>query len=265
MSTYATTKELIDKYNVEIVDHWDAPETNDARIIGMPNIPKPVQGKGCQPRTILGPTTWNHMRRRCYAIAEDTCEICGAKPENKSLRHSHEVFSIDYKNGVSKFERCICLCYTCHILSIHNGRALTLYKNHSPIMSKESILLGAENAFKIAREWNDTHDEKFKLYGNFLNYLKVPTLEKEMLELIEKYKPEFYISTEGSKKSAGWGEWKVIVGNNEYPSPYQSEKDWEDAMEDASKNDTDRNAKTPLKGGVFDKLDELLQKPVENF
>lgn len=258
MSKYIFPTKLLEDHNVEIVDHWDAPWENDARLIGMVNIPRALHL--VNPRNLLGKNTWDHMRRRCYAIANDTCEICGTKPDDKKRRHAHEVYSIDYKTGTAKFERCVCLCYTCHVLSIHTGRALTLYKKQSPIMSKENILLGAENSFKIASEWNKDHDEKIKLYAAFLSYLKEPTLKKEMLDLIAKYKPEFYATTEESNESVNWGEWKLVVGAKEYQSPYQSEADWQAAMDEQAKKDTDRQVKSPLVGGIFDELDKMLSE-----
>lgn len=238
MSKYIFPTKLLKEYNVEIVDHWNAPERNDARLIGMCNIPRALHL--VNPRNLLGTKTWDALRRKCYMDADDTCEICGHKPENKSHRHAHEIYSIDYKTGTATFERCVCLCYTCHVLSIHTGRALTLYKKNSPLISKESILLGAENAFKIASDWNKEHDEKIKLYAAFLSYLKEPTLEKEMLELIKKYKPEFYATTEESNESVDWGEWKLKAFHKEYKSPYQSESDWQAAMDKQKHNDSAR-------------------------
>lgn len=262
MSKYILPAKTIKEYDVEVIDHWDAPDKNDARIIGMPNIPKPLHH--INPRNLLGKKTWDAMRRECYADADDTCEICGTKPDDKARRHAHEVYNIDYKTGIATFERCICLCYTCHVLSIHTGRALTLYKNKSPVMSREALLAGVENAFKLASDWNKTHDEKIKLYGAFLTYLKVPELRADMVDLIAKYKPQFYITTELTTDSVDWGEWRLFIGDREYQSPYQSEADWEAAMAKASKNDTDRKVKTPLKGGVFDDLDKLLnEKPID--
>lgn len=261
MSKYSLPTKIIREYGVEVVDKWEAPQQNDARIIGMPNIPKPLHL--INPRNLLGPKTWNTMRRQCYADANDTCEICGHQPEDKSRRHAHEIYSIDYKTGVATFERCICVCYLCHVLGIHSGRAITLYKNKSPVLSKESILAGAENAFRIASEWNSEHEEKIKLYGTFLEYLNVPSLRQEMVDLVAKYKPKFYITTEGTKESADWGEWKLKIGTRDYDSPYKNADEWQQAMDKASKRDTDRNVKSPLTGGAFDALDKILGNDIK--
>lgn len=119
-------------YTCKLVNKWVAPEENGAPILSMPNIPHPLHGPGYQPRTVLGTTTWNHMRNRCYFEADYTCEACGAKVKTeynddgtikhqyhddgtlpKRQLHSHELFSIDYDKGTAKFERCVALCSFC--------------------------------------------------------------------------------------------------------------------------------------------------------
>lgn len=108
----AVTKKILNQYDVKFVDGWMPPDEGDVRpLIAMPNIPRPLHG--VNPRTILGGPTWNRMRRRCYAMAENTCEICGAKPENLRHRHGHEVYEIDYVNGTAKFVKVFCVCSLC--------------------------------------------------------------------------------------------------------------------------------------------------------
>lgn len=119
-------------YTCKLVDKWVAPEEGGAPIITMPNVPKPLHGPGHQPRTILGTTTWNHMRNRCYFEAGYKCEACGAKVKTefydngavkhqyhddgtipKRNLHAHELYTYDYNKGTARFERCVALCECC--------------------------------------------------------------------------------------------------------------------------------------------------------
>ena len=258
----AVTKKILSQYDVKLGTKWIPPEDDDLRpLIAMPNIPKPTHGLA--PRTLLETTTWNRMRKHAYAQAGDTCEICGAKPENLRHRHGHEVYSIDYEKGTVTFQRVFCVCALCHLGCIHTGRAITLYKQGNPLYPKEFLLEGAEHAFKIISEYNKDHPESdLRAYATFLDYLKVDSLKEPMKELIEKYDIKFYMEDE--KKMAKWGDWKLIIGLKEYPTPYQNEKDWEEAMKKQGERDTSRimqkNMEEKFSGGVYDELNKLLKE-----
>lgn len=244
------------KYDVKLIKKWRPPKYSDLRaLIAMPNIPKPTHGLA--PRTLLGASTWNYMRKAAYAAANDTCEICGAKPENLRHRHGHEVYEIDYEKGTVKFVRVFCVCALCHLGCIHSGRAITLYKQDNPLYPKEFLLEGAEHAFKIINEYNKDHPKAdLRAYVTFLDYLKCDGLKEPMEKLIEKYHIKFY--REDPKKMAEWKDWKLIIGNQEYPTPYEDEKAWEKAMEEKSKQDTARQAVNRFSGDVYNELNKIL-------
>lgn len=233
-------KKLADKYGLDLkyVTSWTPPTNGDMRpLIAMPNIPKPLHGEGCQPRTIYRPKDWNAMRRGCYEKANDTCEICGECPEDKRRRQAHEIYVIDYEHGTSTFVGCVCLDTLCHLACIHNGRALTLWSKGSPLSTKEFLLDGAEHAFKIISEYNkDNPGADLRAYSTYVEYLKHDELREPMLELIKKYGIKLYM--EDPKKIAKWSEWKLILDGKEYPTPYKNEKEWKKAMEEKSYNDT---------------------------
>ena len=69
---------LIKKSDTPLVTEWIDNGENGARLMTMPNIPTPLQGEGMQPRTIFGASTWNKIRKKCYADAGYHCQICGA-------------------------------------------------------------------------------------------------------------------------------------------------------------------------------------------
>ena len=239
------SKEILKKYNVKVVDGWVPPTDGDLRpLIAMPNIPRPLHG--VNPRTILGASTWNHMRRKCYAEANDTCEICGRQPEDLRRRHGHEVYKIDYANGTAEFVKVFCVCSTCHLGCIHTGRALTLWKKHNPLYPTEFLLSGAEHAFKIISEYNkDNPGADLRAYSTFLDYLKHEELREPMEKLIEKYQIKFYTEVEDMVE---WGDWKLLIGDQEYPTPYANKDEWKATMEEREAKDSARLMQKKMEG-----------------
>lgn len=254
------TKEAMDKYDVKLVTKWSPPEDGDLRpLIAMPNIPRPLHG--VNPRTLLGASTWDHMRRACYAQAGDTCEICGCKPENLRRRHGHEVYEIDYAKGTAKFVRVFCVCSLCHLACIHTGRALTLWKHQNQLYPTEFLLQGAEHAFKIISEYNkDNPKADLRAYSTFLDYLKHEELREPMEKLIEKYGIKFYTEVEDMVE---WGDWKLLVGNQEYPTPYANKDEWKATMEEREAKDSARLMQKRMdkifSGELYDELNKILQ------
>lgn len=171
----------------------------------------------------------------------------------------HELFDIDYEAGTSTYVRCACLCKNCHILTIHNGRALTLFKQGNPLYRAEVLLKAAESSFKAVHDWNVAHpgETPLKMYATFAEYLKEPELAAGMQDLIAKYHIKFWV--EDKKKFADWGKWKVIVDGKDYPTPYASYDDWVTAMQKESLNDPERQVSNPFSGGVYDEIKEFLK------
>lgn len=249
-------------YDTKLVDGWLPPKDGDdiRPLIAMPNIPRPLHG--VNPRTILGTQTWNHMRRACYANANDTCEICGCKPENLRRRHGHEVYEIDYAHGTAKFVRVFCVCSLCHLGCIHTGRALTLWKHHNPLYPTEFLLQGAEHAFSIISSYNRDHPgADLRAYATFLDYLKYDGLREPMEKLINKYNISFYSEVEDM---VDWGDWKLIIGENEYPTPYANKEEWKAAMEEKEANDSARQMQKKLEqnfsGDVYEEIKKILKE-----
>lgn len=258
----SVSKEILNKYDVKIIDRWIPPtEGGDLRpLVAMPNIPRPLHG--VNPRTILGVSTWNHMRKGCYFKAGDTCQICGYHPDNLKHRHGHEVYDIDYANGVATFKGVFCLCSLCHLGCIHTGRALTLWKKGNPLYPTEFLLKGAEHAFTIISSYNqDNPGKELRAYSTFLDYLKFDELKEPMEKLIEQYGIKFYTEVENMVK---WGDWKLIIGNREYPTPYATEEDWVNTMEEREAKDTARiaqkNMEEKFSGGAYDILRALMNE-----
>lgn len=249
-----------DLLDVEKVKQWQCPEGTGIQLITMPNVPRPLHGKGMQPRTIFGKSTWDFMRKSAYYNAGYKCEICGREPEKGDL-HAHELFSYDYDKQTGKFERVVAICRTCHD-GIHSGRLITMFKNKNPLYPKSYVLRVVENCFSLVHKYNLEHkDEPLRVYGTYLEYVDIPELRDEMLSLIKKYDIKFY--EEDVPKHKRWKGWKVIVGKNTYNSPYKSQGDWQEAMKEASAKDNMRNVPDPFSGGVFDEIDKIVDNSTQ--
>ena len=242
----------MNEYDVEIRDKWQAPAGTGVGLITMPNVPRPLHG--LPPRKIMGQTEWDKMRKRCYYNAGYKCEVCGCEPPKGQL-HAHELYTVDWKEGTSTFNRCIAICKQDHDF-IHSGRLVTLHKSGNPLYSKEYVLGVVEKGFKLIYDANKEYNAGLKAYATFLEYLKVPSLCMEMVKLIDKYNIECYSEP---KKIAKWGEWRLVWRGKEYYTPYKNEGEWKDAMVEYSKTDTKRQVKDPFKGEAYDVINEILK------
>jgi hypothetical protein len=134
---------------------------------------------------------------------------------------------------------------------------LTLFKNGDPLMTASRVIDGIEAGFKQIKEWNDSHrgEEKLRVYYSIIDYVSNPIIGDKVKELIDKYDIEFYLP-DGEKYRMGkpvWGEWSVFICNKEYKSKYQSQKDWEKAMEENNKEQVKKNLSWAIKVGAIDK------------
>ena len=242
-------------YDVIKVKKWECPESTGVPLITMPNVPRPLHGKGMQPRTIFGNSTWDFLRKKAYYNAGYKCEICGCEPKKGDL-HAHELFSYDYNKQTGTFERIVAICRTCHD-GIHSGRLITMFKNGNPLYPKSYVLRVTENCFKLVHDYNKEHeDEPLRVYSTYLEFLKHPELYSDMMKLIDKYGIKFY--EENVPKHKRWKGWKVVVGKNTYESPYTKQSEWEEAMKEMNAKDNIRTINDPFTGGVFDEINKII-------
>lgn len=226
------------KVSVEYRSSWDAPKEDGAPILCMPNIPKPIQGDRCQPRSIMGRTAWDLCRKKTYYLANYKSQISGIDLSAPGQSQCHELFSYNYTDGLATFDRYVCISPLEHIYFIHSGRALTFYKKGDFRYSAKKLLEGAENGFRLIHEWNQAHPDEpqLKPYATFVGYLDFSDLAPTMEHLIEKYKISFW--AEDPRSLAEWGKWRVRIGNREYPTPYKDHEAWEQAMEKRNVKET---------------------------
>lgn len=246
------------EFDIKTVLAWTAPKEDGAPIIAMPNVPAPLHGVA--PRTVLGDSTWTHMRKRCYYDAGYKSQISGEWLDGSSSDarcHAHELYSYDYTKGTAFFERAVCISPLEHNF-IHSGRMLTMYKKGNPLMPKKYLLKIVENGFRIINEWNKANPDKRQLraYATLADYAKTPGIAKEVRELIDKYDIKFY--KEDVDYTARWSNWKLKIGDKEYPTPYKDRKEWADAMEANDNTNHNLAVQNVPKGGVYDEVDKII-------
>lgn len=247
-----------EKYDIIKVNKWECPENNGAAILTMPNIPHALHGDGLQPRTILRRTTWDNLRRACYANAGYASEISGEEPPKGQL-HAHELFSYDYDAQEGVFIRCIALTKIEHDF-IHSGRLLTMFNKGNPLYPKSYVLKVIENGFNIINDYNIKHpdEEPLRCFDTILDGLKNWDIKFEIEELIERYNIKFY--TAHIPESKKWRGWHVIVGDKRYDSPYTNQSDWSAAMRSRNSKDEIRNLEDPFKSEGASAIDDILKE-----
>ena len=185
--------EPFEPFDIEKVKQWQCPEGTGIPLITMPNVPRPLHGKGMQPRTIFGKSTWDFMRKSAYYNAGYKCEICGREPEKGDL-HAHELFSYNYDKQTGKFERVVAICRTCHD-GIHSGRLITMFKNKNPLYPKSYVLRVVEYDIKFYEEdvpkhkrwkgWKvivgkNTYNSPYKSQGDWQEAMKEASAKDNM-------------------------------------------------------------------------------------
>ena len=244
--------------DIKTVLAWTAPKIDGAPIITMPNVPAPLHGVA--PRTILGNSTWTHMRKKCYFDADYKSQISGIDLDGSTSDlkcNAHELYSYDYIRGKAYFERAVCISPVEHNF-IHSGRMLTMYKKKNPLMPKSYLLKIVENGFKIIHDWNEAHPDQrpLRAYATLADYATAPGISEEICELIDKYDIKFY--KEDPQYAAKWSEWSIKIGNKEHPTPYKDREEWATAMAENDKTNHNAAINENMTGGVYDEIDKIL-------
>ena len=236
------------------VTSWECPTETGIPLITMPNIPKPLHA--LPPRNIMGRTAWDKARKLCYYKANYKCEICGKEPSKGQL-HAHELYTIDYLEGSSTFNRCIAICKEDHDF-IHSGRLATLYKEGNTLYPKSYVLRVVEKGFKLIHDYNKEHpdEEPLRVFDTFVEYLKIPEIALEMAQLIKKYDIKFYKSP---KRGCKWKDWHLVWRGKSYYTPYENPEEWEAAMVKQRKNDVIRQSGGAFTGGIYDEVRKYLE------
>lgn len=208
--------------DVKKIETWEVPECDGAPLLVMPNVPQGLFGLA--PRTIMGQSKWNLVRKKACMEHNYTCQISG-KYLGHGVPHIHECYEYDFKNAKAEFKRLICIDPQMHHF-IHSGRLLTLFKNKEQgALTKMQMLKIAQDGFALIDRWNRNHpdEEPLRVSATFLEWAKNPELKISMEALFEAYNVKFaepYVPKR-------WPIWKLTVGDKEYESPYKSYEMWQ--------------------------------------
>lgn len=196
----------------------------------------------CAPRTIMGAGQWDETRKACYEACNRHCEICGAECGPGKM-DAHELYDIDYEACTSTFVRLVGLCKKCHTGFIHSGRAITCYRNHVPLWSKDVMLDAARHGFELVHNWNKLHPdaEPLRVWRTFIDWLSEPSLHDELSQMIKEYDIHFYTAKNADGENGTWNKWKLIYNDTEYYSPYEDMAAWAAEMDKNNKQDLARN------------------------
>lgn len=212
------------------LERWSPPEVGDdqTEILSMPNVPAPMFNMA--PRTVLGAKVWERTRKQCYKNANYRCEVCGYDVSAPYEKQAHELYEFDYENRRMIFKRAVCLCRLHHINpGVHTGRALTMFKNHNVLMPRDRLMDGTREIFERVYTYNKKHtDAPLRLFGTYLDFLKVPELKEAIEGLIIKYQIKFYKPSKNPESEKHWNEWRLVIDGKEYEPKYKSRADFEE-------------------------------------
>lgn len=211
-------------YDIETIDKWTPPEDDDVRLLGMPNIPRALFQQA--PRNLLGQAWWDEVRKECYKKANRTCMVCGKVCNSRVPCHAHEVYKYDFKACKAKFVRLVCLCPLCHCITIHSGRAITMYKRQDPSAYSRIDMIGQiSHSLKLVNVWNlsHPHEEPIRVSTTLLEWAKTLGFTVSMPALFEHFDIKFAQPYEPKK----WGQWTLEIEGDIFESPYKTREEWE--------------------------------------
>ena len=132
---------------------------------------------------------------------------------------------------------------------------MTMYEKGDPLMPAEAVLEGIEAGFKLIKEWNDAHygEEKLRACSVLIDFTVDPVIGEKVKELIDKYEIEFYM-VDGT---VAWHDWKLLIGDKEYPTKYKDIEDWAVAMEKNNAEQLEKKRSWAARNRKFDSIDSV--------
>ena len=170
----------------EIVDR---PVGINPAILLHGNIPQPMHGVA--PRAVLGAAWWNKERKAAYSSTNHHCEACGVNKWEAKYHQwleGHEVYEIDYMNGLMVYVRTAPLCHFCHSY-IHSGRLNALFEQG--LINHHKYASIVQHGDQVLRNANLTRQPQYP--GPF----------------------------------APWDKWRMIVNGKKYPPKFKTLAAWE--------------------------------------
>ena len=150
---------------IEIREKWECPTETGVPLITMPNVPRPLHG--LPPRKIMGDSTWNHVRKRCYFDAGYKCEICGVDPPKGQLHCLESGTEVMTNKGFKPIEEITKSDYVAQYEP--STKQITFVNPTSTVMThvNKKVTIGYKNRFNVG--YSDGHRiliEHTVNYGN---------------------------------------------------------------------------------------------------
>ena len=179
---------------IEIRDKWECPAETGVPLITMPNVPRPLHG--LPPRKIMGDSTWNHVRKRCYFNAGYKCEICGIDPPKGQLHCLESGTEVMTNKGFKPIEEITKSDYVAQYEP--STKQITFVNPTSTVMThvNKKVTIGYKNRFNVG--YSDGHRiliEHMVNYGN-------PRHEKR-IEYRDSYPEELHFDGSNRIPTAG--------------------------------------------------------------
>jgi hypothetical protein len=146
---------------------------------------------------------WDVIRKKCYRLAGNVCEICGDTSKNQGKKYDlecHEIWDYDDKNKIQKLTRLIGLCNHCHTvkhpgLANKQGRADIVTQQLIKVnkMSESEVEDYINESFAI---WMERSEHKWELDITYLKeYMDAENEYAKKMEVrrvngIEEYKKQ---------------------------------------------------------------------------
>jgi hypothetical protein len=180
------------------------------QILSSPHIPKPLHGRA--PRTVFGNEWWMNEKNKCKDKTDHHCIACGIHKSKvtivpgKRWMEAHEHYDIDYPKGTMTYVRAVPLCNPCHMF-IHTGFLTQIYKEKKYTRKQCYDIL--TNGLNVCRKHN------LPVFGYTLSWCKKWDIDTSGVVAIDEV-----------QSIAGWGDWRLIIGDKEYGPIHKTRLDW---------------------------------------
>lgn len=198
------------------------PDWVEPELLTHPTIPDPLHR--VNPRSIMGKTWWDKVRKASYAEHEFHCHACGvhksrAKGNLKRLE-CHERYEIDYAQGRVYFQGVVALCPWCHQF-IHSGRLFAMCQNgERPRQWTLNVLLHGLN---VLHRSNMTRGTNLKPYWWTLTVTYMLKHNWTIERAFDYVQGRVDVPTD---TWADWEDWRLVLEGEEHPPHFPTREDW---------------------------------------
>lgn len=177
------------------------------KLLEHANIPKPLHG--LNPRTLMGKEKWDIIRKKVYAHYNYACACCQihkSKAKKHQWMEAHEIYEIDYKNGIAKIVKIVALCHYCHAF-IHSGLQYVLCEKGE--ISRIELIDKMKHGIELLASIDGS------IFEGTLEICNLYQIDTKNLKTQELPKIE-----------CNWEDWKLIMNNKEYKGNFKNIEDW---------------------------------------